>query len=418
MTQERKPQTATKRREAGPGMPEQKAGVPAVREGHTVPAELSVARQAAELATTKWGNLMDLPVEQAEVLFGALHKNFPDLGPIELNAGFCLLGGSTIYDKGEFWLNRLAQEDRCVGKPQCHPIEPGTPLWERYMRDQEPDAIAAASLCRLEKLEITGEIREYEDANYCATDDEILFGLSYVTVPEAKSKQEALKLAEGGHYYGGEHLPEDAALDGWAKQDYGEWKVRFRFRYPDYKALARLAADTRAARRVGKRAFPMVARDIDYAIKHLQAVLEQQAQLEGAKEERAYVRREAEAEDPYATPEEVEAQVKEQAPVPAEVTRPVKVDEQPASEANVKSVYKLLTDRVGAGKAHQTFKRMIADARGLAADDEKVLEGINPHDITVAEWRKVVEMVDRIPTREQEPIEEVEAVDQQEEMPL
>jgi len=379
---------------------------------------MSTARGAAILTGIKWGNLLEMPEEQRALFYHALSMQFPDMGPVELSAGFCLLGGNTIYDKGEFWLNRMAKEETCVGKPQCWPIFPDSPLWERYMRDQDPAAIAAASVCRIERLHpVTGEIREYEGANYVSKDDAMLYGQAYVTVLDAKSKAEALKKAEAGDYYYGQLLPESAKPDGWARQDHGEWAVRMAFRYPDYVALARLAADTRAARRVGKRAFPLVSAKLELALEAVRALQEQTAEIEDVEQQRRFARREAEAEDPYASAEEIESQVDATAPQ-AVVSRPINVDDRPIESVNVRNVYSLLTERVGAAEAHESFKRMIADARGLDASDDKVLEGCNPHEITVGEWRTVMEMIDRIPIRDQEPTEEVEAVEEQEDLGL
>ncbi len=380
--------------------------------GAQLPALRTVPEQAAVLATTKWGDkLLDLAPEAALVVYRVLHESFPDLGPVELNEFFDIIG-NRIYDNAHFWLDRMARDDRCVRKPHVgDPLKPGSPEWDRWMRGQDPAGIVAAYVCKVGKLEATKEIVISEECGYSAVSDAILYEIHYIGVPGAKNAGEALKL---GRDLVEEHAP-GAQLDlQWTKQENGLWKVRYKQRRPDFHALAHKTARTRAARRVGKLAFSLSESKLIYAQKSIDTELLTAAAERQAGDVEKYTRQEIQASDSYRdleaeppTAEEVEV-ISEGYPE-ARVERPVAVGAQAVAQSHIRRVYALLEKKKLSGGPHVAFKTMIADVRGLDARDPQVLEKINPHEITYAELQRIHAILDRIPGKGGGPVEHVQA---------
>ena len=376
-----------------PRPPAKRSQVPARRAPE--PKPLTKAEQAAALCSQGWGNLAKLPEKQATMLFAALSEQFPDLGPVELVNGFELLGGTTIYDKGEFWLSRLASSDLIVEYPDPIRLEPGTELWDKWMGKQDPEVIVAAYLIRVGKVAIaTGTIEPVEEIGYSSIDDTVLYSQMWVELPKAKTADEARKMAMALEYEGppliyGTHprVPSPYWVDRTFKKD-NVWKVRFQYLSGDFDGLAGKTARTRAARRCGKRALGL----------SIAASLEMAQRSFEIKKESVGLLRAAHAEDPYATPEEIQEKV----------TRPEEdVTQAGTPENKVRQLYGV-AERKFEDNPHLVIKRMLADVRGLDVTKRAVLEKLNPHEMTLEEFQKVGEILDKMP--EIKEVEEVAAV--------
>lgn len=205
-----------------------------------------VAAEAAKLWKQQWAKLEDLSVEQLGKAAAIIKRAHPHFTEIDILKYYDFLGGK-LRENAEYWMDMASRHPQYERMYQER-IKPGSELWDMWLGETDPNAIAAAVLTwvfRKDRGEPQCEL------NYVKMDDSILYDYTIRNLGGGMAPGEAE--AKGRSIATDSMLFHKSFWSAKQKTYFGKFKTLA----PDWPALALKKARTTSARRALMRAFSL-----------------------------------------------------------------------------------------------------------------------------------------------------------------